>query len=133
MTTFSGKKIFITDADCRVGRVVGKHFKASGCVVHGLRTCREDLDFADESWFADYVVRAWRREKHTATQPPHPPLAVPRDTHPPLSAYTSRREKTLGVARVLLASPPNEGDSFRVSSESSPLLARSPLPRPADA
>ena len=67
MTTFSGKKIFITDADCRVGRVVGKHFKASGCVVHGLRTCREDLDFADESWFADYVVRAWRR-KNT---PPH--------------------------------------------------------------
>ena len=55
--SFSGKKVFITTADTRIGRVLGKTFADAGCSVYGLRTCRNELDFAVESYFADYVVR----------------------------------------------------------------------------
>lgn len=55
--SFSGKKVFITSADTRIGRVLGRTFADAGCSVYGMRTCREELDFAAESYFADYVVR----------------------------------------------------------------------------
>lgn len=54
--SFSGKKVFITSGDTRVGRVLGRTFRDAGCAVYGLRTCRDELDFAAESYFADYVV-----------------------------------------------------------------------------
>jgi|AntAceMinimDraft_5_1070358.scaffolds.fasta_scaffold134325_1 hypothetical protein len=53
----NGKKVFITSADTRVGRVLGRALRDVGCAVYGLRTCREELEFAVETFLADYVVR----------------------------------------------------------------------------
>ena len=54
--TLEGKRVFVAHVDSRVGGVLGRAFRDAGCDVRGVRDGEKEVEFAKETYMADYDV-----------------------------------------------------------------------------
>ena len=71
------KKVFVLHADSRVGGVLGRAFRDAGCDVRGVRDGEAEVEFAHETYMADYDVSGHSPTRASAI--PAPNLSFPPD------------------------------------------------------
>ena len=106
------KKVFVLHADSRVGGVLGRAFRDAGCDVRGVRDGEAEVEFAHETYMADYDRHdGMRRAALAAADIVLIPLAVAPDTE--------AAKDTIEAVEAALASDGKRRVMIGVSSASS--------------
>ena len=102
------KKVFVLHADSRVGGVLGRAFRDAGCDVRGVRDGEAEVEFAHETYMADYDVSGHSPTRASAIPAPNlsfPPMneCIADPPPPPLPFLPPLLQRHDGMRRAALA------------------------------